>query len=72
MVWKILGQPRELNMIGLLFRLYMDLFRIKVDGHDRMHWSVRKLMEDKAIDIESLESTVKVTSTSFFLQFIAL
>lgn len=59
-------------MIGLLFRLYMDLFRIKVDGHDRMHWSVRKLMEDKAIDIESLESTVKVTSISFFLQFIAL
>lgn len=67
MVWKILGQPRELNMIGLRFRLYMDLFRIKIDGHDRMYWSVRKLMEDKAIDIESLESTVKVTSISFFL-----
>lgn len=54
-------------MIGLLFSLYMDLFRIKIDGHDRMYWSVRKLMEDKAIDIESLESTVKVTSISFFL-----
>lgn len=62
MVWKILGQPSELNMIGLLFRLYMDLFRINIDGHDRMYLSVRKLMEDKAIDIESPESTVKVTS----------
>lgn len=61
-MWKILGQPSELNMIGLLFRLYMDLFRINIDGHDRMYLSVRKLMEDKAIDIESPESTVKVTS----------